>query len=189
MTRGTLILVMGPTGSGKSVLMEHVREQLPEIQYLRTYTTRERRSALENASYQFIDKPSFEKMVADQEFIEWAEFAGNLYGTRKADIEEGLSAGRTLIKEMEVQGIRQMLAQLPREEVKIVYIDAGSWEELERRARARGSITEEALAKRKQRYDDELPFKAQADVVVENLPDRLEEAKAALVSALLSIRG
>ncbi len=189
MSRGTLILVMGPTGSGKSVLMEHVRTTFPGIKYLRTYTTRERRSALENASYQFIDAPAFEKMIENNEFIEWAKFGGNLYGTSKTEIEENLSEGNTLIKEMEVQGIRQMLEQLPREEVKVIYIDAGSWEELERRVRARAPITEEELAKRKQRYDDELPFKAQADFVVENLPGELEKAKAALTAALLSIEG
>ncbi len=189
MARGTLILVMGPTGSGKSVLMEHVRMRFPGIQYLRSYTTRARRSALENASYEFIDQTVFDTMVAEGQFAEWARFGNACYGTRKVDIEDGLVAGHTLIKEMEVQGIRQMLAQLPRDEVKIIYVDAGSWEELERRVRARAPISDEELAKRKQRHEDELPFKTIADVVVPNLPDKLDDAKVAFEEALLSFTG
>jgi guanylate kinase len=189
MARGSFIIVMGPTGSGKSVLMQHVREQFPTIKFLKSYTTRARRSAFESEDYVFLEQPAFDKMVEEGAFIEWARFGSGSYATSKADIEEALASGTTLIKEMEVQGIRQILAQLPRDEVKIIYIDAGSWEELERRVRARAPITEEELAKRKQRYDDEFPFKAQADVVIENLPGKLEEAKAALTNAILSIQG
>ncbi len=188
MTRGKLILLMGPTGSGKSVLMEHVRATFPDISYLRTYTTRPRRSALENADYAFIDQPAFDAMAEGGELIEYAHLEKGSYGTPKKDVEDGLAAGRLIIKEMEVQGIRQVLAKLPREDVKIVYVDAGSWEEHERRVRARAEISEDELAKRKERHDNELPFKPQADVVVENLPGKLEEAKEALTAALLSIR-
>ncbi|HVX91467.1 MAG TPA: hypothetical protein VHC20_07720 [Candidatus Paceibacterota bacterium] len=184
MARGKLILIIGPTGSGKSVLIDYVHKELPEIRYLKTYTTRTRRTALENAHYEFIDDAEFDRMIADAEFIEWAQFGSARYGTSRKDLDEGVASGVIMLKEMEVQGIRQMLAQLPREELKLFYIDAGSWSELEQRVRARGSITDEEIEKRKQRYDDELPFKDMADVVLRNYAGELEEAKAAFKQAV-----
>ena len=187
MARGTLILIIGPTGSGKSVLIDHVHEQFPDIRYLKTYTTRARRSAFESAHYEFIDDATFDRMIADSVFIEWAQFGSARYGTSRKDLEEGIAAGAILLKEMEVQGIRQMLAQLPREELQLFFIDAGSWDDLVRRVRARAPISDEELEKRKKRYDDELPFKEMADVVIRNYDGELEEAKKAFADAVLSI--
>ncbi|HVW71837.1 MAG TPA: hypothetical protein VHB93_01645, partial [Candidatus Paceibacterota bacterium] len=183
---GKLILIIGPTGSGKSVLIDYVHKELPEIRYLKTYTTRARRTALENSHYEFIDDAAFDRMIVDGEFIEWAQFGSARYGTSRKDLEAGVAAGTIMLKEMEVQGIRQMLAQLPREELKLFYIDAGSWSELEKRVRARGSITDEEIEKRKQRYDDELPFKDMADIVIQNHGGQLEQAKQNFLSAVRS---
>lgn len=186
--RGKLILVIGPTGSGKSVLMAYVHERFPDIQFPVTYTTRERRPGSENSSYRFVSVEEFEKMRDAGEFIEWAQFGNNFYATPKAEIEEGLAAGKILMKEMEVQGVRQTMEILSKEELVLMYIDAGSWDELERRVRARAPITEDELAKRKIRYEDELPFKDKANFVIANLPDKLDDAKAALTTALEKVQ-
>jgi guanylate kinase len=187
MARGALILIIGPTGSGKSVLIDYIHKEFPEIGYLKTYTTRARRSSMESAHYEFIDDAAFDSMIAAGDFIEWAHFGGARYGTSRTNLEEGLAAGKVLLKEMEVQGIRQTMEQLPREELKLFYVDAGSWDELEKRVRARAPITEEELAKRRQRYDDELPFKDNADVVIRNYAGELEEAKTRFKEAVHAV--
>lgn len=187
MKRGKLILLIGSTGSGKSVLMEHVRSVFPELVFLKSYTTRARRSALENASYEFVDDAAFDRLIAEQDFIEWAKFGNSRYGTRRSDVERGLEEGKIMLKEMEVQGVRQMLALLPRDEIRLIFIDAGMWDELERRVRARDAISEDELAKRKQRYEDELPFKESSDWIIVNEFGKLEEAKQAFEELLRSI--
>lgn len=189
MTRGKFILTFAPTGSGKSVLIEHLRTVMPELQFVKSYTTRARRSALENASYEFISMEEFVRMRDAGEFIEWAEFGGNLYGTRRAEIEEGIAAGKLLFKEMELQGVRQTLEKMPREDLLLFYIDAGSWDVLERRARLRGSITDEELEKRRVRYEDESSSKHLADVTIMNEDGKVEEAKVALVEAVRNVAG
>ncbi len=185
---GKLILVIGPTGSGKSVLTSYIRETYPEIIFPGTYTTRERRPGVENTSYRFIGVEEFKKMEEAGDFVEAAQFGGNFYGTSKKEIFESLEAGKILLKEMEVQGVRQIQGILSPEQLVILYIDAGSWDELERRVRARAPITEEELAKRKHRYEDEVPFKESANFVIQNYPGELEKAKEQIVSAINSIR-
>jgi len=187
MARGKLILTFAPTGSGKSVLAEHLRVTMPELHYAKSYTTRARRSALENASYEFIDRAEFDRMRDDAEFIEWAEFGGNSYGTRRQEIEEGIANGEILFKEMELQGVRQALEQLPREDLFLLYVEGGSWEVLERRARLRGSITDEDLEKRRIRYEEESASKHLADAVVMNEDGKVEEAKEAFVSVVRDV--
>jgi guanylate kinase len=169
--------------------VEHVTKTLPNISYLKTYTTRAKRSATESAHYEFIDDATFDTMVAEGVFIEWAQFGSGRYGTSRKDFEDGIAAGKVMLKEMEVQGVRQMLAQLPREELKLFFIDAGTWDVLVARAQARAPITDEELEKRKKRYEDELPFKETADVVIQNYDGELEKAKAAFVDAVSAVVG
>lgn len=180
MAHGTLILVIGPTGSGKSMLMRHAIEAHPELELPYSYTTRAKREGIvENDHYRFVSREEFEARIERGEFLEWAEYGGNYYGTLKGEVLDALASGKVLLKEMEVQGARQVRAVLPPEQLVTVFIDAGSWEELERRVRARAPMTEEELAKRKHRHEDEMTFKPEADIVVENHPGKAEEAKAA----------
>jgi guanylate kinase len=185
-SRGKFILVIGPTGSGKSVLLSEARERFPELMYAITYTTREKRPGYENAAYRFLTVDEFQTKIDAGEFLEYAQFGGNFYGTPKTEVLDAMSEGKTLIKEMEVQGIRQVQQKMI-DDLVLIYIDAGSWDELERRVRARAPITEEELLQRKQRYDDELPFRDIADFVIENPVGKLEEAKTALCNAIASV--
>jgi guanylate kinase len=185
-SRGKFILVIGPTGSGKSVLLSHIQESFPELVFTTSYTTREMRPGHENANYKFLTKTEFENRIAVGEFLEWAQYGANYYGTPRDEVRKALDAGKTLIKEMEVQGVRQMQENMPNDLV-LIYIHAGSWDELERRVRARAPISEEELQKRKKRYEDEFPFKDIADVVIDNPPGKVEEAKAAFNAAIAAI--
>ncbi len=185
-SRGKLILVIGPTGSGKSVLLSDIRERFPELVFAITYTTREKRPGYENAAYRFISAKEFEEKAQTGEFLEWAHFGENYYGTPKAEVLDALAEGKTLMKEMEVQGVRQVQEQMS-DDLVLIYIDAGTWDELERRVRERAPITDAELQKRKQRYDDEVPFKDIADFVIENPVGKLDEAKEALATAISSV--
>ncbi|MGE5541033.1 MAG: guanylate kinase [Bacillota bacterium] len=186
MHHGTFILVIGPTGSGKSTLMKHVIALYPELVLPYSYTTRARRADhIENDHYKFLTREEFEQKITEGAFLEWAEYGGNYYGTLKGEVEEALAAGKTLLKEVEVQGARQIREQLPREQLRTVFINAGSWEELEKRVLARAHMDEAQLAERRKRYEDEVTFMPEADCVIDNTTDR-EAAKQAFAELIQS---
>jgi len=177
--RGKLILISGPTGSGKGTLMKHALARFPTVFSPQSYTTRARRSdAIENAHYTFISLEEFKEKIAEGAFLEWAEFSGNYYGTLRAEVEKGIAEGRVMFKEMEVQGVRQARALLPKSELLTVFIDAGSWDELKQRALAREPMSDDILEKRRLRYEDELTFMPEADMIVHNHAGKYAEAEA-----------
>ncbi len=188
MNSGKLILVIGPTGSGKSMLMKHAIATFPELVLPFSYTTRARRAdAIENSHYKFVDKAEFQERVEKGEFLEWAEYGGNFYGTLKAEIELAVAEGKILLKEMEVQGARQTKEILSKEELLTVYVDAGSWEELERRVLSRAHMDEAELLARRKRYEDEVTFIPEVDVVISNAGDDREHAKNEFVHLIQSV--
>jgi guanylate kinase len=185
MKRGKFITVSGPTGSGKSTLMRYAIARFPQVLTPQSYTTRPRRGeAIENAHYTFISVEEFKNKIAAGDFLEWAEFSGNYYGTLRAEIEEGLASGRVMYKEMEVQGVRKVLEVLDNGEVITVFVDAGSWEESKARALLREPMSEEALQMRKKHYEDETTFMPQADVIIHNLAGKYAEAEAAFEAVI-----
>jgi guanylate kinase len=111
--------------------------------------------AIENAHYKFLSEEEFKQWIDEGKFLEWAEYSGNYYGTLRAEVEAALAEGKTLLKEMEVQGVRQIRETLPKEQLLTVFISAGSWDALEARIRARAPISDEEVALRRKRYDYE----------------------------------
>ena len=107
-SKGKFILVIGPTGSGKSVLITYIREMFPDLVFPLSYTTRERRPGAENSGYQFLSKEAFKEKADAGEFLEWAQFGDNFYATSKDEVVSGLTAGKILLKEMEVQFLYNM---------------------------------------------------------------------------------
>lgn len=185
---GTFILVIGPTGSGKSTLMKHVIEQFPELVLPYSYTTRTKRSDhVEGKHYTFITVEEFKQKIDAGEFLEWAEYGGNYYGTLRSEVEKELSEGKVLLKEVEVQGARQIRSLLPKKELMTVFVSSGDWPDLEARVRARAPITEEELTLRKQRYEDEITFKDEADQVILNTEGRKEAAKEDFKNLIQSV--
>ena len=188
MKQGKFILVIGPTGSGKSMLMKHAMTLLPELVIPYSYTTRPRReNIVENAHYKFISVEEFKGLIDTGAFLEWAQYSGNLYGTLRSEVEEQLASGRTLLKEVEVQGARQIRKLLPKEQLLTVFISAGPWEGLEARIRARAPITDEEIALRKQRYEDEITFMGEADACIENIEGHKEVANDAFITLIQSV--
>lgn len=183
--RGTLILVVGPSGSGKGALMEHLRAAMPEVVFPVSCTTRSPRpSETEGAMYFFVTEQEFDQKIAAGEFLEWASYGGNRYGTLKSQVLPALEAGKVVVREVEVQGARQIQALVPKEHLKIIFIDAGSWEDLERRILGRAPIEDEELQKRRKRFDDETNFMSEASTVVQNRDGGLEKAKQDFVGAV-----
>ncbi len=185
---GKLILVIGPTGSGKGTLLAHVRNTIPELIFPVSCTTRAMRPGeVEGQTYHFVTSEEFRERLARGEFLETASYGGNQYGTLKAEIVPHIEAGKTVIREIEVQGARQIQQILPPTELRIIYIDAGSWDDLERRIRARAPIGQPEIEARRKRYEDETSFKQQATVVIQNLDGGIEAAKQEFEAAVRSI--
>ena len=182
---GKLILVVGPTGSGKGTLEAHLHEVRPDIYWSISCTTRTPRPGEKDGDrYFFIPKEEFERLEKAGEFLAWAQYGGNFYGTLKSQVFPMLAQGKTVMREVEVQGARQIMQAVPKEQCKIIFIDAGPWEELERRVLARASMGEVELLSRRKRYEDEISFMPQADVVVKNYDGGLSQAKKDFVAAV-----
>lgn len=187
--RGKLVLVVAPSGSGKDTLIEAAEAAFPDIQTLVTCTTRTpRHGEVNEVDYHFFTREAFEQKIEDGEFLEWAEYGGNKYGTLRSTVDSVLAEGALLLASVEVQGARRLRELLPAHELATIYIDAGEWDVLARRIQARALITPEELAKRHARYLDEVTFKEEADYIVENPDGGLEEAKQTFVDTIAVLR-
>lgn len=169
------------------MLMKHVISLYPDLVLPYSYTTRARRAdAIENDHYKFLTREEFEEKIGEGAFLEWAEYGGNYYGTLKEEVEAALAEGKLLLKEVEVQGARQIKALLPHEQLVTVFINAGSWEELEKRVLARAHMDEAQLAERRKRYEDEVTFMPEADRVIDNSGTDKEVAKSEFAELIQS---
>jgi len=186
--KGHLILLMAPTGSGKGSLEKHIFAEFPELVFSVSCTTREPRPGeKDGVNYHFLTKEEFQKKIDEDEFLEWAEFGGHLYGTLKSEILDRLKDGQVILNEIELQGVEALQKLIPREHLSIVYIEAGGWDVLKRRAQARAPISDEELELRHQRFVIESQWKPYADYVVENYENKLEEAKQQFADIVRSI--
>lgn len=176
--KGHLVLLMAPSGSGKKTLLDGLGELTEQIYFAKTYTSRARRSGSdENPKYEFISREDFEKLIAQDGLIEWANFSGNLYGTAKVEILDALRKPQVVFKEMELQGVQQIMKLVPDDKLTIIYIDAGEWSDLRERITARAPISEDELELRRQRYEEEVTFKDQAEIIIANHNGMAEAAQ------------
>ncbi len=175
---GHLVLIMAPTGSGKGELVRYIFARFPELTYSVSCTTRAPRPGeTHGKEYCFIDRPEFEEKIKTGDFLEWAEFGGNLYGTPISEVIDRLQDGQVVISEIELQGVEALKRLIPEAHLTIVYIEAGGWEVLKERALRRAPISDEELEKRRQHYLEESGFKKYADYVIHNYDGELEKAK------------
>jgi guanylate kinase len=107
-------VLSSPSGGGKSTIARHLLEAREDVTYSVSATTRAMRPGEENGRhYFFLDRAEFERRVEAGEFVEWAEYGGNLYGTLQAEIDRGLASGRHVVLDIEVAGSRQVRARFP----------------------------------------------------------------------------
>ncbi|HEY9613549.1 guanylate kinase [Allocoleopsis sp.] len=183
MQAGKLIVVTGPSGVGKGTLLRSLLARHPELYFSISATTRQPRPGeIDGQHYYFVSREKFERMVAASEFLEWAEFAGNCYGTPRLQVDQQIAQGRLVILEIEVVGARKIKQTFPA--ALRIFILPPSLAELERRIRDRGQDSEEAIARRLTRAQAEIEAADEFDVQMVN--DDLESALLHLEAAIFA---
>jgi guanylate kinase len=163
---GKLFVISGPGGVGKSTITREV-SRFEQFYLSVSVTTRQPRDGeIDGVHYFFVTRDEFESKIANNEFMEWAEFAGNLYGTLESEVQRQRIAGKHVLLEIEVQGARQVKEVHP--EAELIFISPPSWEELEGRIRSRGTDSEDRIRQRLMLAQDEMAAASEFDHVFVN---------------------
>lgn len=177
-----LLVISGSSGVGKGTVIKSLLEKCPDLNLSISCTTRNKREGeVHGVNYFYLTQEEFDNAVAQDEFLEWAKFSGNCYGTKKSYIEECLANQKNVLLEIDTQGALQIKEKMP--EALLIFIAPPSLEELEARLRGRHTETEEAIQKRLKCVKSELENSKQYDYIIVN--DTVENA----VNKILEIIG
>lgn len=183
--QGTLAIISGPSGVGKSTVIARVMQARPDLYFSVSYTTRTPRTGeVDGIHYHFVSRPEFERMIADNELLEYAEYSGNYYGTSARLIDSKLAAGIDVLLDIEVVGSKIVHDKRP--DTPLIFVIPPSFEELSRRLHDRQTDAENVIQRRLTRAKEELKEVSRYDYLVVN--DVVEDA-AAEVCAILKAEG
>lgn len=184
LAHGELIVMSGPGGVGKSTITKYLKSH-PSIWVSVSATTREpRQNESHGVDYYFLTDSKFDEMVSKNEFLEWAEFAGNRYGTPKDAVFEQRNLGKHVLLEIEIAGARQVKKVEP--SALLVFISPPSWDELVDRLTSRGTDSPERRAARLALAQEEMATASEFDEIIVN--ERVEEVAKRLLSLASSRR-
>jgi len=162
-----LVVLAGPSGVGKSSVIQHALDQAPKTWLSVSATTRAPRPGEQDGvNYFYVSDDQFDQMIANEQLIEWASYAGNRYGTPRQPVEEKLAAGTPVLLELEVQGAQQIRETMPA--AILVFLEPPTWADLEARLAGRGTESQTEVQARLDAALKELESKGFFDHVIIN---------------------
>lgn len=177
---GKLVLIVGPSGSGKGSIIREIRLKHPDWVYPISYTTRTRREGeVDGLVYKFISREEFEKGIANGRFLEHAIVHGyDYYGTDGEAIFDALKEGRVVVREVDIQGFHSISAKIPAENLVSIFVEVKSMDELKERILKRGAMNDEELERRMESARKEIAHAGECTYRIVNENGKLPEAVA-----------
>ncbi|WP_335935763.1 guanylate kinase [Streptomyces sp. PTD5-9] len=184
--RPRLTVLSGPSGVGKSTVVAHMRKAHPEVWLSVSATTRKPRPGeRDGVHYFFVDNDEFDKLIANGELLEWAEFAGNRYGTPRRAVLDRLDAGEPVLLEIDLQGARLVRQSMP--DARLVFLAPPGWDELVRRLTGRGTESAEVIERRLAAAKVELAAESEFDTTLVNTS--VQDVARELLALMLEASG
>jgi len=189
MRKGVLLIFSGPSGAGKGTICKALQQENPSLRLSVSATTRPPRiGEVDGVHYYFLKRETFQEMIQNEDFLEWAEVYGNYYGTPGRFVKEALDQGEDVILEIDIQGALQVKEKIP--EAVLIFIAPPSKSELESRLTFRGTDSPEEIQKRLNRVSAEMELARRYDYIVINdsVMHVLEKIRAVITAEKLRPR-